>query len=483
MSNHYKDKAVRGFGWSAVDGIAQYIVTFLIGILLARILSPDDFGLLGLTTIFVALSNTFINGGVIQALIRKKEVTDDDYNTAFLVNIGMSVFLFFLLFTCAPFISEFFRRDELILLIRVSSLKFIIGSLSLVQNVQLVKRIDFKTKAKISLTSAVIGGFLGISLAYFGAGVWALVIQELTTISIRTISLWVIVKWIPRFHFYRQSFNELFGYGSKILMSELLDTLWREMSNAVIGRFYNSATLGQYTRSRQFSSILSNNLTLVVQRVTLPVLADIQDERKRLTMAYKKIIKCTMFVSAIGMFLMGAISEPLLYCLIGPKWHEAAVYLPLICISGSTYPLQAINLNMLKVQGRSDLILSLEVIKKLVAIIPLIIGAFIGIMPMLYTYLVTCVISFFLNSHYSGKLIGYSSIQQLRDISPSYLIALIVAISVYFIKYIPISPWVILPLQIMVAVIVFFVISYWSQMDEYKEIKGIVAVYLRKLKD
>ena len=482
MSIHYKDKAVRGVGWSAIDGIAQYIVTFLIGILLARLLSPDDFGLIGLTAIFVALSNTFINGGVIQALIRKKEVTDHDYNTAFLVNIGMSVFLYFLLFVCAPFISKFFHIGELTLVIRVSSLKFIIGSLSLVQNVQLVKRIDFKTKAKISLASAVIGGSIGIALAFRGFGVWALVIQELATISIRTISLWSVLKWVPNFQFYLESFKELFGYGSKIMISELLDTLWREMSNAVIGRFYNPSTLGQYARSRQFSSILSNNLTLVVQRVTLPILADIQDERERLANAYRKIVKCSMFVSAIGMFLMGAMSEPLLYCLIGPKWHEAAVYLPLICISGSTYPLQAINLNILKVQGRSDLILNLEVIKKLVAIIPLIIGALVGIMPMLYTYLLTCVISFFLNSHYSGKLLGYSSIQQLRDISPSYVIAIVVATSVFFLKYIPASPWVILPLQIMVATIVFFCICYWRQIDEYVEIKGIMTDYLRKMK-
>lgn len=482
MSESLKTKTINGVGWSAIDGIAQYTVTFLIGIVLARLLSPDDFGLLGLTAIFVALSNTFINGGLTQALVRKKNVTENDYNTAFIVNVGVSIALYFLLFVLAPFIADFFRREELIPLIRVSSLKFIIGSLSLVQSIRLLKRIDFKTKAKISFVSAVISGIIGIVLASLGAGVWALVFQELISITIRTVLLLIVNKWIPNFHFYKDSFNSLFGYGSKILISELLDTLWREMTKAVIGRFYNPAILGQYSRGKQFSSILSNNLTLVVQRVTLPVLADIQDEKERLAKAYQKIIKNTMFISAIGMFLMGATAEPLLYCLIGPKWHDAATYLPLLCISGSTYPLQAINLNMLKVQGRSELYLGLEVVKKIIGIVPLVIGACIGIIPMLYTYLATCVISFFLNSHYSGRLIGYNSFQQLRDIMPSYGVAIIIAISVYFLKYVPVSPWMILPAQLSIAFIVMWCSCVIFRMEEFEEMKGIVLNYIYKIR-
>lgn len=201
-------------------------------------------------------------------------------------------------------------------------------------------------------------------MALIGFGVWALVAQTLTSQIIRTSLLWVVNKWIPCLRFSSKSFHELFGFGWKMMVSSIIDTIWKELYQVVVGRFYSPATLGQYTRAKGFSQLLSNNLTAVIQRVTYPVLSNIQNEKERMVRAYRKMIKITMFITAISTFFLGAISEPLLYCLIGPKWHEAALYLPLICISASTYPLQAINLNMLQVQGRSDLFLGLEIVKK-----------------------------------------------------------------------------------------------------------------------
>lgn len=481
MAESLKDKTVKGVGWSAVDNLAQHAVTFLVSIVLARLLSPDDYGLIGIIAIFTAVCTALINGGFTTALIRKIDVTDDDYNTSFIVNLVVSLVLYAIIFFCAPLIASFFNREELIDLTKVSSLGLIFGALALVQQTRLTKQIDFKTQTKITLIASISSGVVGIVMALLGFGVWSLVAQLLTMQVIRTILLWFYNQWIPQLRFSRKSFHELFGFGWKMMISSLLDTIWKELYQLVVGKFYSPATLGQYTRSKQFSQLLSNNLTTVVQRVTYPVLSSIQDDKERMVVAYRKIIKISVFVTVICMFFLGAISEPLLYCLIGPKWHDAATYLPLICITGSFYPLHAINLNMLQVQGRSDLFLGLEILKKIIAVGPLMIGAIIGIMPMLWATIVTSIISYFLNSYYSGKFLGYNSWMQIKDIAPSYGIAFLVSISVYFIKFLQISEWIVLLLQIVVGVVVFIIICKLTKLKEFQEILVIVKPFLHRM--
>ena len=468
-----KDKTVKGTIWSGIDNVVQFGVTFVVSIVLARLLSPDDYGLIGIITIFTAVCTVIINGGFTTALIRKKDATDDDYNTAFIVNLVLSLLLYAVIFLCSPLIADFFRREELVALTQVSSLGMVVGALALVQQTRLTKRIDFKTQAKITLVASVCSGVVGIAMAVIGFGVWALVGQTLSSQMLRTVLLWFYNKWMPKFRFSKISFHELFGFGWKMMVSQILDTVWKELYQVVVGKFYTPATLGQYTRSKQFSSLFSSNLTSVIQRVTYPVLSNIQDDNERMVSAYRRIIKVTMFVTAVCMFFLGAISEPLLYCLIGPKWHEAAVYLPLICITGSTYPLHAINLNMLQVQGRSDLFLGLEVIKKIIGIAPLSVCIFYGILPMLYTGFLTTVIAYFLNSYYSGKFLGYSSWMQIKDIAPSYGLATLVALSVFFLKYLPVSYWVVLPLQIILGCAVILCVCQMTKMEEYMEFGAI----------
>ena len=475
-----RNKTVKGVGWSAIDNVVQTGVTFVVSIVLARLLSPDDYGLIGIIAIFTTVCTALINGGFTTALIRKKDATDDDYNTAFITNLGVSIVLYALIFLCSPLIADFFGREELLALTRVSSLGMIIGALALVQQTRLTKRIDFKSQTKITLIASVSSGIVGIVLAVLGFGVWSLVAQQLMSHCLRTVLLWFVNKWIPSLRFSSKSFHELFGFGWKMMVSSVIDTVWKELYQVVVGKFYSPATLGQYTRSKQFAKLFSSNLTSVIQRVTYPVLSNIQDDKKRMVAAYRKIIKTTMFVTTISMFFLGAISEPLLYCLIGPKWHDAAVYLPLICISGSLYPLHAINLNMLQVQGRSDLFLGLEIVKKAIAIGPLMVGAFIGIMPMLFTNVLTSIIAFFLNSHYSGKFLGYSSWMQVKDVAPSYGIAIIVSLSVYFFKYLPISYWIILPIQLIIGTVTFITLCRVVKMEEYKELSVIRKSYLIK---
>lgn len=475
-----KDKTVKGVGWSAADSIVQHIVSFVVGIVLARLLTPDDYGLLGIIAIFTVVCNALINGGFSDALIRKKDVSEDDYSTAFIVNLSLSILLYLVIYLCSPAIADFFHREELVILTRVSSLTMIIGALAIVPQTRLTKRLDFKTQTKISLIASILSGVIGIGMALLGYGVWSLVVQGLINQVLRTLFLWIFNRWAPRVFFSNKSFNDLFGYGWKMMLVGVINSVWKELYQVIIGRYYNPATLGQYTRANQFSQLFSNNLTTVVQRVSYPVLSQIQDDKSRMIAAYRQIIKTTMFVTAVLMISLGAVSEPLLYCLIGPKWHDAATYLPIICLSASLFPLHAINLNMLQIQGRSDLFLGIEVVKKLIQLFPLYIGAVVGIIPMLWASVGTGILAFFLNSFFTGKMLGYSSWMQIKDVLPSYGVALIVAISVWFLKYLPISNWAILPIQIVLGAVVFFVVCRITNIPEYREARNLVMSLIKR---
>ena len=317
-------------------------------------------------------------------------------------------------------------------------------------------------------------------MAFMGYGVWSLVGQALSRQFLNTICLWLFNRWWPSFVFSWKSFKEMWSFGWKLLISRLIDTTWNELYQVVVGKFYSPATLGQYTRGKQFASLFSQNLTSVVQRVSYPALSEIQEDKIRLLSAYRRVIRLTMFVTIVLMFFLGAIADPLLYCLVGPQWHQAASFLPLICVSLSLYPLHAINLNMLQVQGRSDLFLKLEIVKKTISVIPLVLGIFVGIYWMLIGTIIVGFISFFLNSYYSGKLLSYSSIMQLKDIAPSFCVAFIIVLSVYFMKFLPLSYFIILPIQIIVGSFVLILTCHALNNKEYYEVLNMVRSYLSK---
>lgn len=481
MAESLKDKTVKGVGWSAIDNVCQYAVTFVIGIILARILSPADYGLIGIVTIFTSICKTVIEAGFGTAIIRKVNVTDDDYNTAFFCNLFLSIVLYLALFFCAPFIADFFHCQELTLLTRISSLSMIVGAFAMVQYTKLTKAIDFRTQTKVSVISTVTSGVCGISMAYCGLGVWALVFQGLIAQCLRTLLLITFNRWMPALRFSMSSFRALFGFGWKMMASWILNSVWGQLYNVVVGKVYSPAVLGQYTRAQGFSQLFSTNLTSVIQRVTYPVLGTIQEDRERLICAYRKIIKESMFISFILMFSLAAVAEPLIICLIGDKWIDAAKFLPLICIATVTTPIDSINLNMLQVQGRSDLFLILEIIKKIIYIAPVLLGIYYGIYPMLYSCILATVLCFFINSYFPGKLLGYTSWKQIKDIAPSFLIAVIIVICVYPLKYLPFSNWIILPVQIVVGILSFFIICTLFKPEEYIELKNIILPYICKI--
>lgn len=477
-----KNKTITGVGWSAADALLGQGITFLVGLVLARLLSPTEYGLIGIVMIFVVILNGIVDSGFSRALIRKQDTTDDDYNTMFYTNLAFSIVLYIGLFFSAPLIARFFGREELRSLVPVMGLIIIINALSLVQYTILSKRIDFKTKTKISLMASISSGIVGIACALCGLGVWSLVAQRLSQQSLYSIFLWIYNKWLPKLRFSVESFKYMWSFGWKLLVSRLLADIWGQFYQIVVARFYSPATLGQYSRSKEFANIFSSNLTAIVERVSYPALALIQDDQTRMVSAYRRVIKVTMFAAAVCMISMGAVAEPLVYCIIGPQWHQAATFLPLICISMSLYPLHAINLNMLQIQGRSDIYLYLEIIKKILAIGPICLGIFVDIYWMLVGSIIVGVICVFLNTYYTGKKLGYTTWMQLKDIAPSYGLSLLITVSVYFLKYLPITNWIILPIQIVVGVAVFFMVCETTKMEEYTEVKGIALQYLSKLK-
>ena len=482
MPESLKNRTVSGVGWSAADALLGQGVTFLVGIILARILSPDEYGIIGIVTIFTSILTGIVDSGFSNALIRKTDASNEDYNTMFIINMVVSVILFLLLFLSAPQIATFFARPELVEIIRVMGLILIFQACSIVQITILTKRIDFKTKTRASIVAAIISGIIGITMAYRGLGVWALVGQQLSRNLLYTVCLWLLNRWRPSWKFCIESFHYMWGFGWKLMLSGLLNNIWNQLYQVVVGKFYSPAILGQYSRSHEYANLFSTNLTSILQRVSYPVLSELQVDISRMVSAYRKLIKVSMFVTAVCMISMGAVSEPLIYCLIGPQWNEAARFLPLICISMSLYPLHAINLNMLQVQGRSDVFLYLEIVKKVIAIGPICLGIFVNIYWMLIGSIVVGIVSFFLNSYYTGKRLNYTSFMQLKDVAPSYGVALLIALSVYFFKFLPISNWIILPIQIVVGVIVFFLFCEKTKMEEYMEIKGIALQYISKLK-
>lgn len=480
MAESLKVKTVKGTFWSGLDSFASQGIMFLVGLVLARLLTPHEYGLIGYITILTAIFNSIVDSGFSSALIRKKDIRAIDYNTAFIFNIIISILLCATMFLLARPVSRFFNEPQLVQLIKAMSVIVIINGLAIIQRTNLTRNVDFKTQTKASLISSISSGIVGIGMALYGFGVWSLVGQQITRQLLNTVCLWILNKWLPRFEFSWQSFRELFNFGWKLLASGLIDTIWKQVSNMVIGKYYSTSSLGQYTRGQQFADIFSANMTSIIQRVSYPVLSSIQDERDRMKEGYRKIIKVTMFLSFVLMFGLAAIATPFLTVLIGRQWMEAAHYLQILCFSMCLYPLHAINLNMLQVQGRSDLFLKLEIIKKIIAIGPILLGIFMGIDWMLYGWIITGIISYLLNAMYSGNMIGYSIPAQVRDILPSFALAAIMAIPVYLLTFIELQPILTLLIQLCLGAAIIISVSELFKLEEYIELKGIILGFIKR---
>ena len=454
----------------------------MVGLVLARLLTPSEYGIMAILTIFIAVSSSIVDSGFSNALIRKTDAKRVDYNTVFLFNLVVSGLLYVVLFFAAPAISVFFKEPLLVEVMRVIGWVLIINALAIIPRTLFVKDVNFKTQTKVSLIASISSGVVGIGMALAGMGVWSLVGQQLSRQLLNTLFLWIYSTWRPIWEFSLQSFRELFGFGSKLLLSGLLDTVFKEIYSLVIGRCYTSAQLGQYTRASQFNQIFSSNLTTVIQRVSYPVLSSIQDESERLREAYRKVIKSTMLITFACMLGLAAVAKPLLIILIGEKWLPAVNFLQIICFSGMLYPLHAINLNILQVKGRSDLFLKLEIIKKIIAVGPLILGVLFSIEYMLWGSVFTSLIAYFLNSYYSANLINYPTKDQIKDILPTFLVSVVTAAAMWSLTLLSLSNWLLLPLQCLLGIILAVFIYERLRLPEYVEVKQLAFSLLRRKK-
>jgi O-antigen/teichoic acid export membrane protein len=476
QTDNIKQKTISGLFWSFSDNIANQIVHFIVGIILARLLSPSEFGLIGMVTIFIAVSQSFIDSGFQQALIRKKNADNNDFSTVFYYNLSIGFILYIILFFSARGISNFYNEPQLTNIIKVFGLIIMVESFALIQRVRLIKALNFKLQTKISVICSVSSGIVGIYMAYSGFGVWSLVWRTLINQFLQAISLWIFNKWIPSLKFSARSLKEMFPFGSRLLVSGLIDTIYENIYLLIIGKYFSAADLGYYTRADQFTKLPSSNITSTIQKVSYPVLSKIQDEQVKLKKGYRQMIKSTMFISFTAMMIMAAIAKPMILTLIGEKWLPSVIFLQLLCFAGMLYPLHAMNLNMLVVKGRSDLFLRLEIIKKILAIPVIIIGILFSIKAMIIGMIFNSFLAYYINSYFSGRLINYSVKEQIKDILPSFLIALLTGI----ILFIPtllfnILPAIMMLSQILAGLIIIIGLSEIIHLDSYLDIKKILV--------
>ena len=457
--------------WGLLDNLANSGVTFLVGLILARMLSPIEFGILGIITIFINLSIVIIDGGFATALIRKPNADNNDYNTVFYANIIVSISLIILLYFTSGSIAAFFDQPLLEQVLPVMSLILLFNACSLIQKTILVKQLDFKSQALVSLVSSTTSGILGISAAFQGWGVWSLAIQQISRQFIMMIGLWIANHWIPAFRFSAHSFHELFGFGSKILLANIINSIYKDMFLAVIGKMYTARDLGYYNRAEQFNLIFSNNFGQIVQKVSLSALSQVQHNTIRFHASLRKMTRYVGIFTFAAVFGLSAIAKPLIITLVGQKWEYSVHLLQIMSLYAAIYPLQQLNLNILNIRKRSDIILRLEILKKTVFTFVIVVGFFFRLEWMLWAAVIYYYIEYILNSWYSKKLAGYGTWSQLKDLLPFYFISIVVSVGVWTFTFLDISYLLMIPLQILSALLLYIIIYALMGTPEYYEVK------------
>lgn len=470
-----KEKTISGVIWNAVSNFSTSGIEFIVGIILARLLTPKEFGLIGTITIVIVLSEVFINSGFNQALIRKQNCTQKDYSTAFFFNFFVAVFLFFVLLVTAQPISLFFDNSDLKPLIQVLGFGLIISSFTLVQQATLTKRIDFKLQTKVNLTASILSGIVGIGMALTGFGVWSLVARSLSNRGLISIFLWVWNKWKPEWIFSKESFKELFGFGSKLLASGLIGTLLNNINYIVIAKYFTQENLGYFTRAEGFKNIVSQNIMSVATTVSYPVLATVQNDKIKLKNYFRKMLTNTFFVIIVILSGIAATSESLIVTLIGEKWLPSVELLQLLCLVGTIAPLNSMNVNILNVVGRSDLYLKLQLIVQVLAIPNIVIGILLGVKALIIGMFIISLIGYIIFNYNSNKYLNYSLKEQIKDILPSFILGVNMGVVVYlFGHFTSFNPLLTFFSQIIVGAVIIIFSGEVFKIKEYRTIKDIL---------
>lgn len=418
-----RKKTLSGLLWTILDTFVLRGMSFLSTVVLARWLGPEEFGLIGMIAVFVAIGSTIMDSGMSASLIRMKDPQEKDYSTVFLLNLALSSAFYLVIFVGAPFISDFYGQPVLTDLVRVYALSFIIGSFSAVQLAILNNRMEFKRIMKQNMPGTVVGVATGVTLGYLGFGVWSIVLMYLTTQTIQSLILWIRSDWKPTFAFSGERAKFHFGFGYKLMLSGLLNTVFQNIYNIIIGRFYSVRELGYFERSKAFNDYPVQISTTVMSKVTYPLLSGIQEDKERISAVYRKIMRLAFFLTCPLMFTAAAIAYPLFDLVLGSEWIAGVPYFQILCLSSIFYPIHAFNLNVFKVYGRSELFLKLEVIKKIIIVIGLFIGFQFGIMGLVWSSVICNYLALFINTYYSADMINYSGKRQFLDMLPTFLTA------------------------------------------------------------
>ena len=476
-----KQETLSGVKWTAIENFSVNGIQFIIGIVMARLLAPEDYGVIGMIAIFIAISQTFINCGFSAALIRKIDRTQADYSTVFYFNFVTAIFFYILLFFAAPYIADFFNTPILKAVVRVIAINLVIGSLAAVHRVTLTIKIDFKSQAIVSFTSCILSGSVGLYLAYTGYGVWALVGQQVLGALLSAIGIWWTSHWHPSFIFSWSSFKQLFSFGSKLLAANLLHTIYMNFTTMAIGKFYSPTQLGYYNRGNNFASLPSSNLVGILQRVTFPILSKIQDDEERLIGVYRKYIRITSLPVFFLMCMLVGISKAMVIILIGEKWLDCVIYLQILCFAMMFDHITTVNMNLLQVKGRSDYVLKTEFIKKSISFAMIIAAIPLGVVAICISRAIYTQIAIFLSTYYTGKAYGLSYRKQFVDFFPYFAKAMIAMTPSLILCSTDINPYLTITFGIILNTIIYFL--FVRKDEQWFEVKDLALGFIKRLRN
>ena len=471
----FTSKTISAAIWNFTGNTGYQIIRFGIGIVLARILTPRDYGLVGMLAIFISLSDALIDSGFSQALIQKQHISNKDYSSVFFLNIIIAVILYSLLFVFAPYISDFFAEPQLSVLTKILGISLIIRSFIIVQQTIYIKNIDFRFLTKIQIISVLCSGMIAIPMAISGYGVWSLVFLTLTHDLSRMILLWFSNQWRPSWHFSYNSLKQFFGFGSKIMVVGILDNLFIHSYKLIIGKVYNAAEVGFYSRADGYKSIISKNILNVINSVSFPSFSLIQNQPDKMLIYYKKAAELSAFLTAPLLFWMLFTAEPFIRFLITDKWIDATPLLQILCIGGLYYPLYGLQVNILKALGKSGLYLKLQVFNKLLIILGIIIGLRWDVIGLAFSQTIVMIIQFSIGIPIIFNHIKYPILAQVIDSHKYIFNALICFLTSYWIiNNFTNNDFLILLLEFIIGSTLFVSVALLLKFSAYKTFLAIL---------
>ena len=473
-----KRSVLSNFIWRFAERVGAQLVAFIVSIVLARILEPSAYGTIALITVFTAILQTFVDSGLGNALIQKKDADDIDFSTVFYTNFVFCIFLYLVVFFGAPFVAKFYGDLQITGYMRVLGLTVLISGLKNVQQAYVSRHMLFKKFFFSTLGGTVIAGIVGVFMAYHGFGVWALVAQQVINLTIDTIILWITVKWRPKLVFSVERLKGLFSYGWKLLVSSLLDKVYTEIRSLIIGKIYTSADLAYYNRGLQFPQLVSTNVNTSIDSVLLPAMSNEQDNKQRVKDMTRRSIKVSTYVMAPLMIGMAFIAEPMVSLILTDKWLPCVYFMRLFCISFMFQPIHTANLNAIKAIGRSDIFLKLEIIKKIVGLIALFSTMNISVKALAFSLFLTSFVNQIVNSWPNKKLLDYGYGQQLRDILPGVIVAFIMGVAIYPVQLLGLSNILTILIQVPLGALIYIAGSKIFKLDSFEYLLGIAKQFL-----